>query len=102
MGIYFDPYKNLLYRFGWPGEEISKDEDPMQFSSTSPFFTISIYDPSDFSLIKEFSLPRNIYLAHHYFVNEKGLNLFPMHPNNPEFNEDKMVIHTFDFSSLKP
>lgn len=102
LGIYFDPYKNLLYRFGWPGEEISKDEDPMQFSSTSPFFTISIYDPSDFSLIKEFSLPRNIYLAHHYFVNEKGLNLFPMHPNNPEFNEDKMVIHTFDFSSLKP
>ncbi|RAI95257.1 DUF4221 family protein [Algoriphagus yeomjeoni] len=102
LGLYFDSYKNLLYRFGWPGEEIKKDEDPMQFSSSPTYFTISIYDPSDFSLIKEFILPRNTYLAHHYFVNDKGLNLFPMHPNNAEFNEDEMVIHTFDFSSLKP
>lgn len=101
FGLIFDPYKKLLYRFGWPGEEISKEVDAMQFNSTPPYFTISIYDGSDFSLIKEFTLPRNTYLAHHYFVDEKGLNLFPMHPENPEFNEDEMVIHTFDFSSLK-
>jgi|GEM_PF-6916450 len=41
---------------------------------------------------------RNTYLALHYFVNEKGLNLFLMYP---EFNEYEMVIHTFVFSSLK-
>ncbi len=101
FGLTFDPYKNLLYRFGWPGEEIPKDVDAIQLSSTPPLFVISIYDGSDFSLIKEFTLPRNTYLAHHYFVDEKGLNLFPMHPDNPEFNEDEMVIHTFDFSRLK-
>lgn len=101
FGFIFDPYKKLLYRFGWPGEEISKDVDAMQFNSTPPYFAISIYDGSDFSLVKEFTLPRNTYLAHHYFVDEKGLNLFPMHPENPEFNEDEMVIHTFDFSGLK-
>lgn len=101
FGISYDPHRQLLYRFGWPGEEIPKDVDPMQFSSTPPYFTISIYEGADFSLIKEFTLPRNTYLAHHYFVNEKGLNLFPMHPENPAFNEDEMVIHTFDFSGLK-
>lgn len=101
FGLTFDPYKNLLYRFGWPGEEIPKDVNAIQLSSTPPLFVISIYDGSDFSLIKEFTLPRNTYLAHHYFVDEKGLNLFPMHPDNPEFNEDEMVIHTFDFSRLK-
>jgi hypothetical protein len=101
FGLTFDSYKNLLYRFGWPGEEIPQDADPTQFSATPPYFVISIYDGSDFSLIKEFTLPRNTYLAHHYFVDKKGLNLFPMHPDNPEFNEDEMVIHTFDFSRLK-
>ncbi len=101
FGLAFDPHKKLLYRFGWPGEEFSEDIDAMQFSATPIYFTISVYDGSDFSLIKEFTLPRNTYLAHHYFVDEKGLNLFPMHPDNPEFNEDEMVIHTFDFSDLR-
>jgi len=101
LGLVFDNNKKLLYRFGWPGEEISNDKDAMKFGYTPRYFTISIYDGSDFSLIKEFTLPRNTYLAHHYFVDEKGLNLFPMHPDNPEFNEDEMVIHTFDFSGLK-
>jgi hypothetical protein len=101
FGLTFDSHKNLIYRFGWPGEEISKDVNATQFNSTPPYFIISIYDGSDFSLIREFTLPRNTYLAHHYFVDEKGLNLFPMHPDNPEFNEDEMAIHTFDFGSLK-
>jgi len=101
FGLTYDPHKKLLYRFGWPGEEFSEDIDAMQFSATPIYFTISVYDGSDFSLIKEFTLPRNTYLAHHYFVDEKGLNLFPMHPDNPEFNEDEMVIHTFDFSDLR-
>lgn len=101
FGLAFDSHRQLLYRFGWPGEEIPENTDAMQFSATPPYFVISIYDGSDFSLIKEFTLPRNTYLAHHYFVDEKGLNLFPMHPDNPEFNEDEMVIHTFDFSGLK-
>jgi len=73
----------------------------MQYSATPPYFVISVYDDQDYSLLQEFILPRNTYLAHHYFVDEKGLNLFPMHPDNPEFNKDEMVIHTFDFSSLK-
>ncbi len=101
FGLAFDSHRQLLYRFGWPGEEIPQNTDAMQFSATPPYFVISIYNGSDFSLIKEFTLPRNTYLAHHYFVDEKGLNLFPMHPDNPEFNEDEMVIHTFDFSRLK-
>ncbi|GMQ26045.1 hypothetical protein Aoki45_27270 [Algoriphagus sp. oki45] len=101
FGLEFDPHKNLLYRFGWPGEEIPEGVNVDQFNSTPPFYTLSVYDGSDFSLIKEFTLPRNTYLAHHYFVDEKGLNLFPMHPDNPEFNEDELVIHTFDFSGLK-
>ncbi|WP_291788591.1 DUF4221 family protein [Cecembia sp.] len=100
LGLVFDPYKNLLYRFGWPGEDISMDKNAMKFGYTPRYFTISIYDGIDYSLIKEFTLPKNTYLAHHYFVSEKGLNLFPMHPDNPEFDENYMVIHTFDFSNL--
>lgn len=101
FGIAYDSFNELIYRFGWPGEEIPEETDPMQYSATPPFFVISIYDGQDYSLLQEFTLPRNTYLAHHYFVDENGLNLFPMHPDNPEFNEDEMVIHTFDFSSLK-
>ncbi len=102
LGLTFDPYKNLLYRFGWPGEEITKDPDARKFGYTPRYFTISIYNGTNYTLIQEFTLPRNTYLAHHYFVDEKGLNLFPMHPDNSEFNEDKIVIHTFNFSSLIP
>ena len=101
FGIAYDSFNELIYRFGWPGEEIPEETDPMQYSATPPFFVISIYDGQDYSLLHEFTLPRNTYLAHHYFVDENGLNLFPIHPDNPEFNEDEMVIHTFDFSSLK-
>jgi hypothetical protein len=101
FGIAYDSFNELIYRFGWPGEEIPEDVDPMQYSATPPYFVISIYDGQDYSLLQEFTLPRNTYLAHHYFVDKNGLKLFPMHPENPEFNEDEMVIHTFDFSSLK-
>lgn len=101
LGIAYDSNNRMIYRFGWPGEEIPEEADPMKYSETPPFFIISIYDDEDYSLLKEFTLPRNTYLSHHYFVDENGLNLFPMHPENPEFNEDEMVIHTFDFSSLK-
>ncbi|PZX53267.1 DUF4221 family protein [Algoriphagus chordae] len=102
IGLLVDQHRKLLYRIGFAGEEVSADLDAMKYSEFLPTFTISIYDIEDeFSLLSEFSLLRNTYLAHHYFVDEKGLNLFPMHPENPEFNEDEMVIHTFDFGSLK-
>ncbi|MBA4302384.1 MAG: hypothetical protein C0433_20115 [Cyclobacterium sp.] len=101
FGLTYDPHRELLYRFGWPGEEIPENTDPMQFSATPPYFVLSIYDGGNFELLGEFPMPRNSYYAHCYFVDEKGLNLFPMHPDNPEFNEDQMVIHTFDFSGLK-
>jgi hypothetical protein len=101
LGIAHDPFKNIVYRFGWPGEEIPEDVDPMKYSDTTPFFVIGIYDGEDLRLLEEFTLPRNTYLAHHYFVDENGLNLFPMHPDNPEFDENEMVIHTFDFGKLR-
>ncbi|MGY6741487.1 MAG: DUF4221 family protein [Cecembia sp.] len=100
LGLVFDPYKNLIYRFGWPGDDISADKNAMKFGYTPRYFTISIYNGDDYSLKHEITLPKNTYLAHHYFVSEKGLNLFPMHPDNPEFDENYMVIHTFDFSNL--
>jgi hypothetical protein len=101
LGIVHDPFKDLIYRFGWPGETISEIQDPMEYSFSTPYFVISVYDDSNYSLLAEFKLPINTYLAHHFFVDEKGINLFPMHPNNPEFSEDEMVIHTFDFSDLR-
>ncbi|MFC3417020.1 DUF4221 family protein [Algoriphagus hitonicola] len=101
LGISFDAYNNLLFRFGWPGEDISGDEDAMKFGYTPRFFTISIYNLEDFSLIKEFVLPRNVYLSHHYFIDKNGLNLFPMHPDNPSFKEDELVFHTFNFNDLR-
>jgi hypothetical protein len=101
FGLTYDPHRELLYRFGWPGEEIPENADPIQFSATPPYFVLSIYDKNNFELLGEFAMPRNTYLAHVYFVDEKGLDLFPLHPENPEFNEDEIVIHTFDFKSLK-
>lgn len=101
LGIAHDPFKNILYRFGWPGEEIPAGINAMKYSDTTPYFVISIYDDNDFDLLAEFILPRNTYLAHHYFVDENGLNLFPMHPDNPKFDENEIVIHTFNFGRLK-
>ncbi|WP_439487550.1 DUF4221 family protein [Algoriphagus sp.] len=102
IGLLVDQYRKTLYRIGFPGEEVAADSNAMKYSEYLPTFTISIYDiENNFTLLAEYSLPKNTYLAHHYFVDEKGLNLFPMHPENPNFNEDEMVIHTFDFGSLK-
>ena len=101
LGLIFDQYNNLLFRFGWPGEDISDDKDKMKFGYTPRYFTISIYNPEDFSLIKEFVLPKNTYLSHHYFIDENGLNLFPMHPDNPNLKEGELIYHTFNFNILK-
>jgi hypothetical protein len=101
LGITFDPKRELIYRFGWPGEELSEDTDAMAFAYSPDYFVLSIYDSKDYKLLGEFSLPRNTYMAHHYFVDKNGLNLFPIHPDNPELKEDELKIHTFDFARLK-
>lgn len=44
LGIAYDSFNELIYRFGWPGEEIPDEADPMQYSSTPPYFVISVYD----------------------------------------------------------
>ncbi|MCH7400605.1 DUF4221 domain-containing protein [Belliella kenyensis] len=101
LGLLYDSHRGLIYRMGWKGEEIGKNFNFMKFSEFLPHFVVGVYDAETFELLAEFDLPRNKYLAHHYFVSEDGLNLFLNHPDDPEAKEDEINIEVFDFSKLK-
>ncbi len=101
IGLLFDPYRQLVYRMGWKGDELDKKLNFMKFSEFLPHFVVGVYDAESLQLLGEFDLPRNKYLAHHYFVSKDGLNLFLNHPDDPNSKEDEITIEVFDFSDLR-
>lgn len=101
IGLLHDPYRNLVYRMGWKGDDLERNLNIMKFSEFLPQFVVSVYDSETLNLFAEFDLPKNKYLAHHYFVSEDGLNLFLNHPDDPNSKEDEIIIEVFDFSKLK-
>jgi hypothetical protein len=77
VGLIWDRYRKIYYRFVWPG---MKDLDIKQTSRISeiinnfPTFTIDILD-DDFNMIGSYPLPDNKYNWNNYFITKEGLFL---------------------------
>jgi hypothetical protein len=99
FGFTYDSFQKVFYEFGWPGDELNASNRPItNISRFLPYFVINIYNQK-LELIGEHTVPSNTYLPHLYFVDQRGLNLFATHPDNPNnVDENKISIHTYSFS----
>ena len=102
LGIIYDKYRNVYYRFFWPGyscQDLSAEEI-IKIYKNPPTFGISVIS-SKFEIIDELVLPNNIYSQHKYFVTKKGLALSADHPQNPNLKEDEWCFHIYNFFDKK-
>ncbi len=101
VGLVYDKYRNLYYRFLWPGANEYKYENKVKFEQIRnyyvPFFQIEIYD-KDFNLKKVEVMPDFVYNTGHFVISKQGLCLMANHPENPDNEEDVVTFHVYDFS----
>ncbi|GAB4317203.1 MAG: DUF4221 domain-containing protein [Bacteroidales bacterium] len=96
LGILYDPYRKVYYRFFWPGMSIESfdSDDIFKTAVLLPTFGISVFD-ENFQLIDEIILPKNRYRAHQCFVAEEVLYLSANHPGNPDLKENEWRFDIF-------
>lgn len=97
LGIKYDPYREVYYRFFFPGvgraNEMTDDE-VLSAHQDPPNFGIMVLD-KNFRVICELVLPENIYLQHHFFIAKEGLFLAANHPKNPDVKESELCFHIY-------
>jgi len=77
VGLIWDPYNKIYYRFVWPGMKdlsINQRELISQVFNCFPTFTIDILD-KDFNTLGSYPLPKNKYNWNNYFLTKDGLFL---------------------------
>jgi|WetSurMetagenome_2_1015567.scaffolds.fasta_scaffold56140_1 hypothetical protein len=102
IGLVWDPYNEVYYRFVWPGiQEVQKKQTMADHGIQSNFetFVIDILD-QDFKTIGTYSMPLNKYNSNHYFVNRDGLYIALN--NSAQSNDpDTWVFHRFRLMKSK-
>lgn len=85
IGLLWDKYRHVYYRFFWPGvdstEAAHREALVKIFPSNFPNFGIMVLDEK-FRVIDEIVLPKNIYTWDKYFVAKEGLYLSADYPDN--------------------
>jgi hypothetical protein len=85
IGILWDKYRHVYYRFFWSGidsvEAENKERLVKIFPSNLPNYGIMVLDEK-FRVIDEIVLPKNIYTWDKYFVAKEGLYLSADYPDN--------------------
>ena len=92
--LIYDKYRNVYYRFAYPGIEVKPDDDVFKLGEFRRVFSVMIID-KDFNLIGETLMPENTYNVNMFFVNEAGLWLSTNHVDNPNFEEDAINFELF-------
>jgi hypothetical protein len=96
--LIYDPYRNIYYRFAYPGAEI--DINNLEQYKTPIQFSVIIFD-KDLNKVGETMLPKNTYLMDNFFVGKKGLYLSKNHPyNEKDFDEDFLTFEIFNVEEI--
>ena len=90
----YDKYRNVFYRFIYPGVEVKSTEDILDLSKFRPVFSIMILD-SNLNIVGEQLMPYNTYYMEMAFVGEEGLYISTNHPGNPDFSADYSCFELF-------
>lgn len=95
-GLLYDPVAKIYYRFVWPGNPAS-EEDQGEFGQMDlnnfPTFTIEILD-LEFNTIGSFTTPRYRYNWNNYFLSKEGLYL-AVNPSNKDKQKKTWTFHLF-------
>lgn len=93
----YDKYRDVYYRFIYPGIDTTSDDDIMLIQKIFRVFSVMVLD-KDFNVIGETLMPEKTYNPNMYFINEDGLWISTNNPENPNFEEDAI---NFDLFTLK-
>jgi hypothetical protein len=97
VGIIWNPYKRIYYRFVWPGMQSLKINQRSlidEIFENFPTFTIDILD-NEFNILGSYSLPNKKYNWNYYFITKDGLYL-----GENKSSKDK-IGHNWVFHLLK-
>ena len=94
LNFYYDKYRNVFYRFVYPGIEIEKSENISDLLEYKPFFSIMILD-AELRVIGEVLMPKNKYNLKMAFVGKEGLYISTNHTGNPDFSADYLRFEMF-------
>lgn len=94
LALIYDKYRNVYYRFVYPGINVVRDDDIMKLSEFRRVFSIMVID-KDFNILGETLMPENTYNSNMFFINEAGLWISANHPDNPNFDEDTIRFQLF-------
>ena len=83
----YDPYRELYYRFVYPGINISKGDNVKKLNNYKKVFSIMVLN-ENLEVMCEKMMPENTFKFNSYFVSKDGLYLFENHIENPAFDED--------------
>lgn len=101
VGLIWDPYRQIYYRFVWPG---ANDLDENQNGRVSeiynnfPTFTIEVLD-NEFNTLASYPLPENKYNWNNYFITREGLFLAVNNPPKQRMSLNWM-FHIFKVRRL--
>jgi hypothetical protein len=91
----YDPYRDVIYRFCFPGISLSKNDNLMNMNEFKPIFSIMILD-TDLNILGETLMPENTYNMSMSFVGKNGLYLSTNHYLNKDFNADSLKFEIFN------
>lgn len=91
----YDPYRDLIYRFCYPGVSVSNKDNLMNMNEFKPIFSIMILD-TDLNILGETLMPKNTYNMNMAFVGREGLYLSTNNYFNKGFNSDSLKFEIFN------
>lgn len=94
LSLVYDKYRNVYYRFVYPGIDVTRQDDVMKLGEFRRVFSVMIID-EDFNVLGETLMPENTYNSNMFFINEAGLWISTNHPENPDFDEDAINFQLF-------
>lgn len=94
--IFYDPYRELYYRFVNIGRDMDETDLEDQFPHLKNDFSIIVLD-KDFNVLTEKRFPGKIHYPYKSFVGKKGLYLSRTNPFYDGLNEDEVVYDVLEF-----
>ncbi len=92
--FYYDKYRNVFYRFVYPGIEIDMSDNISDLLEYRQIFSIMILD-TELRVIGEVLMPKNKYNLKMAFVGKEGLYISTNHIGNPDFSADYSRFELF-------
>lgn len=93
----YDSYRDVIYRFCYPGVSLSNKDNLMYMNEFKPIFSIMILD-TDLNILGETLMPENTYNMNMAFVGKDGLYLSTNHYLNKGFNADSLKFEIFNIT----